>query len=89
MKGKTLSEVFAGEDAERKSRENPLADFVKIIREKLPPPEKLELLAEWFDGYDGERRSLDNEVQTDLRIWAMNIRQLIALISTISKKFKP
>lgn len=43
------------------------------LMDGLPPPEKLEMLADWLDIKTPEQ---GNEVQVDLRKWASNIRKV-------------
>ncbi len=47
------------------------------MREALPEPAKLRLLADWFDNFHPSPR---NDVQIDLRQWALKIEQ--ALLTT-------
>ncbi len=45
---------------------------VKRLREAIPPPYRLRVLAEWFDQDDANkgRGGQDTQVQDDLRTWA-------------------
>ena len=45
------------------------------LKEAVPPPDKLELLAKWFDfKYKDDENP---EVQEDLRRWANNLRNAL------------
>lgn len=49
------------------------------LREALPDPAKLEMLADWFDLDDANRgRTECTEVQSDLRKWAQSARSALA-----------
>ena len=59
---------FRAQDAEEAN------ERIKVLEDALPPPERLELLAEWFDKcYQGPNNE-GTEVQSDLRTWAYRIR---------------
>jgi hypothetical protein len=49
--------------------------FLSLLEEKLPSPEKLELLAYWLDSK--HPNDYNPEVKADLRKWAQNIREII------------
>jgi hypothetical protein len=60
-----LDVVISSEPSER----------IKVLEDALPPPERLELLAEWFDKcYYNPSCSGETKVQDDLRLWAKRIR---------------
>lgn len=51
---------------------------VRQLREALPDPEKMEMLADWFDCDDNERGDYSStEVQDDLRKWAAQARKAL------------
>lgn len=52
---------------------------LKVIRDAIPDPNKLELLANWIDSmYPFDPNP---EVQRDLRIWAKKGRKVLTAIS--------
>lgn len=55
-----------------------LVEEVAALRAALPDPDKLELLADYLDTKDREIGHTADEVQDDLRLWATNIRALLA-----------
>lgn len=48
---------------------------IERLRAALPPPEKLELLANYFDLKDAPGQG--TEVQEDIREWARRIREVM------------
>lgn len=52
---------------------------IPALRDALPNPEKLDLLAAWFDRHDGVLGLAEPDVQGDLRLWAKKARAALAL----------
>ena len=63
-----------------------IAITIDILQEKLPTPERLELLADWFDKTTAENP--DKEVQRDLRKWAEGLRYMQKLYDNAKRKKK-
>lgn len=69
--GRTVHAVMGVRDAEVERLRARLAAYERA----MPPPGRLELLADWFDSFDADHGDGGGrEVQQDLRRWAAAIR---------------